>query len=198
MVEEKAKFTNLVAQALDRAEFLKGIKEDIPELPSVPDTELPLDDVPSISSLTINPETKSMHEFGKKFWNIKLFKNILPLGPSDPPTSKFSPSRQRSSSHLKISGGAYSYTQEEKKVLLHSSHINLHEFVPFMDVDLSEKFHYSIPFTDKDGFLELSPKQKVDFSRWSRIEELFSEPKMVMGHTVDYYSIKQTVMIHEI
>ena len=62
-----------------------------------------------------------------------------------------------------------------------------------MDVDLSEKFHYPIPFTDKDGFLELAPKQKLDFGRWSRIEELFAEPKMVMGHTVDYYSIKQTV-----
>lgn len=98
-----------------------------------------------------------------------------------------------SSVHLKVTGGSASYTEEEKRVLLHSSHINDNEFVPFMNVDLSERFQYAIPFTDKDGFLELSPKQKPDFAKWCRPEELFSEPKMVMGHVVDYYSIKQTV-----
>jgi len=77
--------------------------------------------------------------------------------------------------------------------LLHSSHINEHEFVPFMDIDLAEKFQYAIPFTDKDGLLELAPKQKPDFSAWRRPEELYSDPKMVIGRHVDYYSIKQTV-----
>lgn len=92
-----------------------------------------------------------------------------------------------------MSGGTGNYTEEEKRVLLHSSHINNHEFVPFMNVDLSERFQYSIPFSDKDGLLKLAPKQKPDFARWCRPEDLFSEPKMVMGHVVDYYSIKQTV-----
>lgn len=100
-----------------------------------------------------------------------------------------------SSAHLKVSGGSGNYTEEEKRVLLHSSHINDNEFVPFMSVDLSERFQYAIPFTDKDGLLELSPKQKPDFARWSRPEEIFSDPKMVMGHVVDYHSIKQTVRI---
>jgi calpain-7 len=99
------------------------------------------------------------------------------------------------SAHLKVTGGSGNYTEEEKRVLLHSSHINDHEFVPFMNVDLSERFQYTIPFTDKDGLLKLSPKQKPDFARWCRPEELFSEPKMLIGHTVDYYSIKQTVSI---
>lgn len=76
---------------------------------------------------------------------------------------------------------------------MHSSHINDHEFVPFMNVDLSERFQYSIPFSDKDGLLELAPKQKPDFARWARPEELFPEPKIVIGSAVDYYSIKQTV-----
>lgn len=62
-----------------------------------------------------------------------------------------------------------------------------------MNIDLAEKFRYAIPFTDKDGLLELAPKQKFDFAKWCRPEELYSEPKIVIGHHVDYYSIKQTV-----
>ena len=112
---------------------------------------------------------------------------IAPTNPTRPPLHR------GSSVHLKVTGGSTNYTEEEKRVLLYSSHINDHEFVPFMDVDLAERFQYAIPFTDKDGLLELSPKQKPDFAHWSRPDELFSEPKMVMGHVVDYYSIKQTV-----
>lgn len=97
--------------------------------------------------------------------------------------------------HLKVVGGTSNYTEEEKKVLLHSSHINDNEFVPFMSVDLSEKFQYAIPFTDKDGLLELAPKQKSEFARWCRPEEIFASPRMVMGNYVDYYSIKQTVCV---
>jgi len=37
--------------------------------------------------------------------------------------------------------------EEEKKVLLYSSHINENEFVPFMDIDLAKKSQYAIPFT---------------------------------------------------
>lgn len=62
-----------------------------------------------------------------------------------------------------------------------------------MNIDLAEKFQYHIPFTDKDGLLELAPKQKPDFAGWRRPEELYSDPKMVIGHHVDYFSIKQTV-----
>lgn len=55
------------------------------------------------------------------------------------------PSNQTS---LGISGNR-AYTDDEKKVLIHTSHINSNIFVPFMSVDLQEKFVYSIPFTDK-------------------------------------------------
>lgn len=53
-----------------------------------------------------------------------------------------------SQSALGISGNR-AYTDDEKKVLIHTSHINSNVFVPFMNVDLQEKFVYSIPFTDK-------------------------------------------------
>uniref|UniRef100_A0A1B6DQ37 Calpain catalytic domain-containing protein n=1 Tax=Clastoptera arizonana TaxID=38151 RepID=A0A1B6DQ37_9HEMI len=98
-----------------------------------------------------------------------------------------------SSAHLKISGKD-TYTDEEKKVLLATSKINNHDYVPFMSVDLGERFQYAMPFSDKDGTLMLSGKQKRDFSRWARPEEFSSDPKMLVGNYVDCFSIKQTVV----
>ncbi|KAG7189662.1 hypothetical protein KM043_017338 [Ampulex compressa] len=168
----KSKITSLVRLALDRAESLKGIKTvkdndiatTLAQLPPVPETNLPDTETP-LNSTPVS--------------------SVKPMRP---------PLHRGSSAHLKVTSGKSNYTDEEKRVLLHSSHINEHEFVPFMSIDLSEKFQYAIPFTDKDGLLELAPKQKPDFARWCRPEELFSEPKMVVGHHVDYYSIKQTVV----
>ncbi|XP_033225588.1 calpain-7-like [Belonocnema kinseyi] len=171
-VEIKAKLTNLVRLAIDRAEAIKGVKRiypetTIPNLPSVPETALP-DEATPVNTVTVS----------------------TPVRHSTRP-----PLHRGSSAHLKVVGGNNnSYTEEEKRVLLHTSHINDHDFVPFMSIDLAERFQYAIPFTDKDGLLELSPKQKPDFARWCRPEELFPEPKMVIGQHVDYYSIKQTLV----
>ncbi|XP_026826623.1 calpain-7 isoform X2 [Ooceraea biroi] len=174
----KAKLTNLVRVAVERAESLKGIKttedesimKSLARLPSVPETSLPDTEQSVEEEQPVN-------------------------APSTTPARNTRSSLHRGSSgHLKITGGSTNYTEEEKRVLLRSSHINEHEFVPFMNIDLTEKFQYAIPFTDKDGLLELAPKQKPDFAGWRRPEELYSDPKMVIGHHVDYYSIKQTVV----
>lgn len=50
-----------------------------------------------------------------------------------------------------------------------------------------------MPFTDKDGPLVLSAKQKREFSHWARPEEICREPKMLQNDSTDCYSIKQTV-----
>ncbi|CAK9829118.1 Capn7 [Anthophora retusa] len=169
--ELKARLTDIIRLALDRAESLKGLKttddnEIISKLPIVPETSLDEDAEKSITTTA-------------KSANAEKVQLSISHG---------------SSTYLKVSGGSSNYTEEEKRVLLHSSHINDHEFVPFMSIDLREKFQYAIPFTDKDGLLKLAPKQKIDFGRWCRPEELFTDPKMVKLHHVDYYSIKQTVI----
>lgn len=61
----------------------------------------------------------------------------------DKPVPK--PRAQPSSSSSSTSG----YTEDEKRVLNHTSNINDNIFVPFMDVDLKDRFVFSIPFTDK-------------------------------------------------
>lgn len=97
------------------------------------------------------------------------------------------------SAHLKVTGKD-TYSEEEKKVLLHTSLINKNNFVPFMDIDLSERFQYAIPFTDKDGLLQLSPKQKKEFDSWIRPADICSDPCIILGTHPDYFSIKQTIV----
>lgn len=47
------------------------------------------------------------------------------------------------------------YTEEEKSVLIHTSKVNNHLFVPFMDFDTQDRFHFPISFTDKVQYFHL-------------------------------------------
>ncbi|GLH15298.1 Uncharacterized protein GBIM_19783 [Gryllus bimaculatus] len=155
--ELHSKLTAVARQALERAEELKGIVT-----PS---------DKPTLKSTLPQPTLPSVPE------------NTTPAGSSRVPPSK-GPERpglhRGSSAHLKVAAGQDTYTEEEKRVLLQTSNINGKEYVPFMIIDLQERFQYAIPFTDKDGLLSLSPKQKRDFARWSRPDELCKEPRLVL------------------
>ena len=64
-----------------------------------------------------------------------------------------------------------------------------------MDVDLSERFQYAIPFEDRASELKLSSKQAKEFDSWVRPHEICTDPKMIVGDHVDCFSIKQTVSI---
>lgn len=92
------------------------------------------------------------------------------------------------------SGGPSAYSAEELKVLEHGSRINKLVVVPFMNIDLKERFIYPIPFSDPDGRLALSPKQTKDAVGWLRISELAEYPQMICNQTVDFVSILQTVV----
>lgn len=86
------------------------------------------------------------------------------------------------------------YSHEEKKVLEKTSFINSRVYIPFLEEDTKERFHFPLPFTDKDGMLELSPKQKKEFAKWCRISDLHPEPSIIAGTHADFYSIKQTLV----
>lgn len=171
--EIQSKLTALARQALERAEELKGIKHE-PKLRNVSESDeafatTPVASTPPTTQRAPKTNTTSSHVTQKR---------TLHRG---------------SSAHLKVSGKD-TYTEEEKKVLLQTSRINKNEFVPFMSVDLGERFQYAIPFSDKDGELALSSKQKHDFDRWVRPEEFCSDPKIIVGNHPDCFSIKQTVV----
>ncbi|TRY75656.1 hypothetical protein TCAL_00504 [Tigriopus californicus] len=119
---------------------------------------------------------------------------VLPLPPSPQKTPK-SPVKSPSSPlrpPLPSSSIESRYTAEEKAVLGMTSVINGREYVPFMSVDLSEKFTFPIPYTDKHGMLDLAPKQKAKLVRWARPSEFMKQPTMIQ--VVDCYSVKQTVV----
>ncbi|XP_044311581.1 calpain-7 isoform X4 [Varanus komodoensis] len=84
------------------------------------------------------------------------------------------------------------YTAEEIEVLRKTSKINGIEYVPFMSVDLRERFAFPVPFSDKCGKLPLSPKQKAMFARWVRPDDITNNPTMI--YTVSSFSIKQTIV----
>ncbi|KAJ8974019.1 hypothetical protein NQ317_006489 [Molorchus minor] len=160
-----------ILRALDRAEELKGIKKN---------------DSPTTSTPLFSPSCPTPAPI--------LPPNIINQKPMSTVVPKSKPGLHRgSSAHLQVSGQD-TYTDEEKLVLLHSSKINKRDYMPFMSVDLAERFQYAIPFTDKDGLLILSPKQKRDFHRFVRPEELCTDPCIVYGSAPNYLSIKQTVI----
>lgn len=103
--------------------------------------------------------------------------------------------QREQSVHLQVSGKNVVYTEEEKQVLRTTSNINNNCFLPFMDVDLAEKFQYAIPFEDRASELKLSSKQASEFDSWIRPHELCTDPKLIVGDHVDCFSIKQTVSV---
>lgn len=115
-------------------------------------------------------------------------RQFFPLGPDFSLHDKAQPVRAVQSSEPQ----GQRYTAEEIEVLRKTSKINGIEYVPFMSVDLRERFAFPVPFSDKCGKLALSPKQKAIFSRWVRPDDICNNPTMI--YTVSSFSIKQTVV----
>lgn len=84
-----------------------------------------------------------------------------------------------------------SFSAHEISVLRHGSFINKREYVPFFPaIDAKEKFFFSLAFSDKNGRLALSPSQSERFVRWSRPDEMFERPCLMMQ--ISCFSVKQT------
>ncbi|KAK1173538.1 calpain-7 isoform X1 [Acipenser oxyrinchus oxyrinchus] len=114
-------------------------------------------------------------------------RSFKPLGPDFSLQDKPQPVRP-----VQCEPQGQKYTYEEIEVLRKTSRINGIEYVPFMSIDLKERFAFPVPFSDKFGKLALSPKQKAIFSRWVRPDEISNNPTMIF--TVSSFSIKQTVV----
>uniref|UniRef100_A0A2M4BF65 Putative cytosolic ca2+-dependent cysteine protease calpain n=1 Tax=Anopheles marajoara TaxID=58244 RepID=A0A2M4BF65_9DIPT len=163
--EKREKLNKFALNALERAEKLKGITYSPKQTPPVQPPPTTLS--PGLPTAALKPVQSSTGALA-------------------------SPSR--SQPVLEISGSNRGYSNEEKRVLEHTSHINSKVYVPFMDIDLHEKFHFPLPFTDKDGPLELAPKQRRDFVQWIRVSELAEHPQLIVGDHADFYSIRQTIV----
>ena len=89
-------------------------------------------------------------------------------------------------------GGKAGYSEEEIKVLKATSVVNRAEYLPFIAADLRERFAFPVAWSDPTGKLALSPKQRQRLKAWCRPEEIMARPVMI--HTVDCYSVKQTLV----
>ncbi|KAM6967673.1 calpain-7 [Aplochiton taeniatus] len=167
----QGKLKQLARQALDRAE---GLKESQPKVsPSQPQ------DRPGPSS-----GAKPCHGAAP----VGPVRQFFPLGPDFSLQDRPQPVRPVQSSETQ----GQRYAAEEIEVLRCTSTINGIAYVPFMSVDLKERFAFPVPFSDKLGKLALSPKQKAIFSRWVRPDEICNNPTMILS--VSSFSIKQTVV----
>ncbi|KAK3587933.1 hypothetical protein CHS0354_014448 [Potamilus streckersoni] len=164
------KVTKLASQALDRAEKLKSAV-DGPKLPSPPSSPKKRD-------------SRRMPPLGYgAFLDDEEQKGAV---------SRVSRPQQQRVSTGPISVGPDGYTKEEIDVLRRTSIINGREYVPFLEVDRKEKFAFPVTFSDKDGKLALSPKQKERFGKWDRPESFCDNPQMI--YAISSFSIRQTVV----
>ncbi len=81
-------------------------------------------------------------------------------------------------------------SEEELSVLRRSSRINGHLYLPWMDFDLKERFHYRTAWNDPGGDLKVSQKQASRMRGWRRPSE-FTTRKPVMISFVSAMSIEQ-------
>ena len=165
----QAKVEKMAKQALDRAEEVKKILTKKGNI-----------------STPKSPESKKMPPLG--------FGAFLDEGETTPQPN------QRNSSNMTnktakpglINLGPADYSKEEIAVLRKTSFINSREYVPFMSVDMKERFAFPVQYSDKEGKLALSPKQKQRFSRWVRPEDFCDNPQLI--YAVSCFSIKQTIV----
>ncbi len=151
-----------------------------------------------ILSIDDKEKREKLNKFAKQALDrAEELKGIKKISPTeDPVQTSALPNIGGSSSNspkLEVVSKSGGCTMEEKKVLEKTSLINSRIFVPFMALDEREKFIFPIPFTDRDGILELAPKQKREFQQWMRISELHENPNIILGNHPDFYAIKQTV-----
>lgn len=179
-LQEKVK--RLATQALDRAEALK--KKLSPKSGVAPSG------TPSAPGLT--SVNKPVNAAGKVVPPLGF--GAFTEGDDDGEGSQGSRSnvsRARSQKAM-VNVGQSGYTKEEIDVLRSTSDINGRVYVPFLSFDVKEKFAFPVPYSDKDGKLALSPKQKQQFAKWVRPEDFCDNPQMI--YAVSSFSIRQTVV----
>lgn len=185
----------LAKHALTRAEDIKGIKQKQDE---IEEKLAGLPDIVNDNKLAVNPSSKT---FPKNTSTKPKSPNPprKPLGPDfrmnddkNTSASRAPPAKQPRPINTTVQSSGEGYSKEEIDVLRSTSFINKREYVPFMSVDLKERFAFPVPFSDKSGLLELSEKQKKRLKSWMRPSEFADDPQMIMA--VSSFSIKQTVV----
>ncbi|CAI2347405.1 unnamed protein product [Caenorhabditis sp. 36 PRJEB53466] len=179
-------FESVVEQCLEAArkgslppEVLKKLRttaesalkcvEELVTRKKVTEVELLLPDVPidDISKLQINDQPSP-----------SLSRQKQPLSPGQSP--------------MKPSSSA-KFTKEELEVLSTTSNINNKLYVPFHSYDKTNEFKGQHgKFTDPDGKIGLTQKQRMKLKGWKRASDLFETPVIISA--IDCHTIKQTVI----
>jgi len=87
-------------------------------------------------------------------------------------------------------------TPQELEILRISSYVNNQKYLPWLNMDMYERFSYPNLFIDPDGLLELSLEQKVQFGGWKRPSQIMTDPQMI--YYISSNSIIQVSFNHQI
>lgn len=58
--------------------------------------------------------------------------------------------------------------------------MNDQKYLPWLSRDIYERFSFPNLFIDRDGLLELSVEQKIQFGGWKRPSQIMSDPQMII------------------
>ncbi|EGT51962.1 hypothetical protein CAEBREN_14790 [Caenorhabditis brenneri] len=119
--------------------------------------------------------------------NIHINENPTPSPSASQPFK--SPTRQVPPSP----SNSQKFTKEELNVLSTTSNINNKLYVPFHSYDKVNEFKGQHgKFTDPDGKIGLTQKQRLKLKGWKRVSELYDNPTII--YSIDCHTIKQTVI----
>ncbi|XP_065178914.1 calpain-7-like [Sycon ciliatum] len=174
--EEKAKMMKRAQDCLDRAEKLSKL---------ISESSKPVADARSKGSSTSHiPVDSGSSGLGRH----------SPSAPHAATGRSISPARNTGASPPATApvDSAPRLTPQEILLLKNSSYINNHCYLPWIDQDVKSKFHFLEAYTDSDGVLALSPKQKERIARFARPVEICDDPKII--RLISHQSIKQTLV----
>ncbi|VDM96021.1 unnamed protein product [Thelazia callipaeda] len=159
------KLHELAEKSLDRAEVLKAGKLKASEENKL---KFPESLNHELSNLTVDPDN---HQISANSSNNTTSTSMI---------------------QHNVSGRDDRLTKSELAVLAATSNINGRQYVPFLSVDLKERFAYPLPFTDEHGLLSLSDKQSKQLKFWLRPDEFMQSPAII--DRIDSGAIKQTIV----
>ncbi|KAJ3089163.1 calpain 7 [Quaeritorhiza haematococci] len=122
--------------------------------------------------------TKKIHSILNRAESLKKLPLVNSMSRLGVGSSRPGGSGARSPSPIR-SGAGKALTQREIEVLRKTSSINGKTFLPWLEIDLKERFTYVDRFSDPDGPIMLSRIQKARFGGWKRPSQIMSAPRMI-------------------
>lgn len=185
--ESREIYEEVVKQCLDASRNHKLLQEDLRKLRAIAETALK-----RIEELAIR--RRKVKEVELTFPEVPVDDlSSITLNDHSTPSSSSQPFMSPSRYFPPSPSNSQKFTKEELDVLSTTSNINNKLYVPFHSYDKVNEFKgQHVKFTDPDGKIGLTQKQRLKLKSWKRVSELYEKPTII--YSIDCHTIKQTVI----